>query len=141
MCWGGCWDPLLVIAVPEDSVSDYVAACRATGQKPFLDGPHFELSRACRHDRLDQDSVRGWRRSWPRSSRLWSPDGTSAFRASGPGQPSPGIRRLVALKITHLGLEERLRKPRAPFLPGAVADDRNATHVVLVRRVELQLFP
>jgi hypothetical protein len=47
VCWGGCWDSLLAIASPEDSVADYVAACRATGQKPFLDGPHFKLSRAC----------------------------------------------------------------------------------------------
>ena len=43
VCWGGCWDSLLAIASPEDSVADYVAACRATGQKPFLDGPHFGL--------------------------------------------------------------------------------------------------
>jgi peptidoglycan LD-endopeptidase CwlK len=43
VCWGGCWDSLLAIASPEDSVADYVAACRATGQEPFLDGPHFEL--------------------------------------------------------------------------------------------------
>jgi hypothetical protein len=33
--WGGCGDSLLAIAPPEDSVADYVAACRATGQKPF----------------------------------------------------------------------------------------------------------
>jgi hypothetical protein len=51
VCWGGCWDSLLAIASPEDSVADYVATCRATGQKPFVDGPHFELSRFCRHDR------------------------------------------------------------------------------------------
>jgi hypothetical protein len=31
------------MASPEDSVADYIAACRATGQEPFLDGPHFEL--------------------------------------------------------------------------------------------------
>jgi hypothetical protein len=30
--------------VPEDSVANYVAAGRATGQTPLLDGPHFELS-------------------------------------------------------------------------------------------------
>jgi hypothetical protein len=35
------------------------AFCRTTGQKPFLDGPHFELSRVCRHDRLDQDRAGG----------------------------------------------------------------------------------
>jgi hypothetical protein len=33
---------LLAIAPPEDSVADYVAACRARGRRPFLDGPHFE---------------------------------------------------------------------------------------------------
>ena len=40
--------------IPADSVADYIVARRATRQKPFLDGAHFELSRACRHDRLDQ---------------------------------------------------------------------------------------
>ena len=53
LCWGGCLDSLLAIASPEDNIADYVAACRTTGQKPFLGGPHFELSRVCRHDRLD----------------------------------------------------------------------------------------
>ena len=28
VCWGGCWDSLLAIASPEDSVADDVAACR-----------------------------------------------------------------------------------------------------------------
>jgi hypothetical protein len=59
VCWGGCWDSLLAIASPEDSVADYVAACRATGQKPFLGGRISKLSRACRHDRLDRDRAEG----------------------------------------------------------------------------------
>ena len=37
------WDSLFRIETPEDGFADYVAACRATGQKPFLDGPHFGL--------------------------------------------------------------------------------------------------
>jgi hypothetical protein len=36
----------LAIASPEDSVADYIAACRTRGRRPFLDGPHFELSSA-----------------------------------------------------------------------------------------------
>jgi peptidoglycan L-alanyl-D-glutamate endopeptidase CwlK len=82
VCWGGCWDSLLAIASPEDSVADYVATCRATGQKPFVDGPHFELSRSCRHDRPDQDSAghrRDRRRRLRDGGRLV---GTSACRAS-----------------------------------------------------------
>jgi hypothetical protein len=59
VCRGGCWDSLLAIASPEDSVADDVAACRARGRRPFLDGPHFGLSRACRRDRLDQDHAGG----------------------------------------------------------------------------------
>jgi peptidoglycan LD-endopeptidase CwlK len=52
--WDGCWGSLFTIETPADSFADYVAACRATGQKPFLDRPHFELSRVCRHDGPDQ---------------------------------------------------------------------------------------
>jgi hypothetical protein len=42
-CAGRLLGLALGIASPEDSVADYLAACRATGQKPFLDGPNFGL--------------------------------------------------------------------------------------------------
>jgi peptidoglycan LD-endopeptidase CwlK len=41
--WGGCWGSLFTIETPEDGFADYVAACRARGRRPFLDGPHFGL--------------------------------------------------------------------------------------------------
>lgn len=48
--WGGVWDRQLSDLAPgangiELSVSEYVARRRAAGQKAFLDGPHFELTR------------------------------------------------------------------------------------------------
>ena len=45
------------LETPEDGFADFVAACRARGRRPFLDGPHFELSRVCRHNRLDQNGA------------------------------------------------------------------------------------
>ena len=46
--WGGCWmriEHATDEAEIADLVSQYVAARRAKRQKPFLDGPHFELPR------------------------------------------------------------------------------------------------
>ena len=47
--WGGAWGRL-VQDWPKGSAKAaqeaYVAACRTRGQKPFLDGPHFELPAA-----------------------------------------------------------------------------------------------
>ena len=46
--WGGVWDtPLAQLpeaaADIEHAQADYIARCRADGQRPFLDGPHFEI--------------------------------------------------------------------------------------------------
>lgn len=46
--WGGLWDtPLAQLpeaaADIEHAQADYVARCRAMGQRPLLDGPHFEI--------------------------------------------------------------------------------------------------
>jgi len=45
--WGGVWDRLLngFEKTCEDEVSDYVIRCKSRGEKPFIDGPHFELSK------------------------------------------------------------------------------------------------
>ena len=49
LIWGGAWGRL-VQDWPKGSAKAaqdaYVAACRTRGQKPFLDGPHFELPAA-----------------------------------------------------------------------------------------------
>jgi peptidoglycan L-alanyl-D-glutamate endopeptidase CwlK len=46
--WGGCWVSLLGVADNEDAmakaVASYSARRRAVGARPFIDGPHFELS-------------------------------------------------------------------------------------------------
>lgn len=48
--WGGCWDRTL-LSIPaaqsmHDASTEYVARFRATkGRPPFMDAPHFELSR------------------------------------------------------------------------------------------------
>lgn len=48
--WGGCWEALSGLPRGEDAMADAVAAytqrARAAGQRPFIDGPHFELARA-----------------------------------------------------------------------------------------------
>ncbi len=44
--WGGAWDMLLTETGeddPETVMLSYAGRRRAAGQKPFLDGPHFEL--------------------------------------------------------------------------------------------------
>lgn len=45
--WGGAWDIVLTDSeeLPEYLVSDYAARMKKSGKKPFIDGPHFELSR------------------------------------------------------------------------------------------------
>lgn len=40
--WGGGWDRLNV-ASPEDLVDAYVERKRLIGERPFIDGPHFQL--------------------------------------------------------------------------------------------------
>lgn len=48
MRWGGIWDRHLS-QLPEHAndieaaQAEYVTRCRADGQRPFLDGPHFEI--------------------------------------------------------------------------------------------------
>lgn len=44
--WGGAWNVENLAAFDgssEDAMADYVAARKAQGRRPFLDGPHFEL--------------------------------------------------------------------------------------------------
>jgi peptidoglycan L-alanyl-D-glutamate endopeptidase CwlK len=45
--WGGAWGLLMTDYTTAKAGQDrYVARVRAQGQRPFLDGPHFELARA-----------------------------------------------------------------------------------------------
>lgn len=48
--WGGCWESLTSLPTGEDAMADAMAVysrqARARGQRPFIDGPHFELSRS-----------------------------------------------------------------------------------------------
>jgi len=45
--WGGAWGLLMTdYATAKAGQDRYAARVRAQGQKPFLDGPHFELARA-----------------------------------------------------------------------------------------------
>lgn len=45
--WGGCWELLSTVRGREDAMADAVVTygqwARARGQRPFVDGPHFEL--------------------------------------------------------------------------------------------------
>ncbi len=41
--WGGCWRIINNIPDLEVAVSDYVQRKVARGEKPLLDGPHFQL--------------------------------------------------------------------------------------------------
>lgn len=43
--WGGCWGRLDEMDDIHDAMRDYVVERRTMGQKPFLDGGHFELFR------------------------------------------------------------------------------------------------
>lgn len=45
--WGGAWNQSLTDSKlkPEDMLNTYVAVRLSENGKPFLDGPHFELSR------------------------------------------------------------------------------------------------
>ena len=45
--WGGSWKDVRAIRTPEDAeaaLAAYASACRRKGRKPFMDGPHYELS-------------------------------------------------------------------------------------------------
>lgn len=46
--WGGCWVSLLSLADSEDAmaqaVAKYTARAKASGGRPFIDGPHFQLA-------------------------------------------------------------------------------------------------
>jgi peptidoglycan L-alanyl-D-glutamate endopeptidase CwlK len=46
--WGACWRPLNDLGGTEDAIAQAVAAygerCKAAGTRPFVDGPHFELT-------------------------------------------------------------------------------------------------
>lgn len=45
--WGGAWGMLMTdYATAKAGQDRYKARVRAQGQRPFLDGPHFELARA-----------------------------------------------------------------------------------------------
>ena len=45
--WGGAWGLLMTdYATAKAGQDRYAARVRAQGQRPFLDGPHFELARA-----------------------------------------------------------------------------------------------
>jgi peptidoglycan L-alanyl-D-glutamate endopeptidase CwlK len=45
--WGGAWGLLMTdYAAAKAGQDRYAARVRAQGQRPFLDGPHFELARA-----------------------------------------------------------------------------------------------
>lgn len=48
--WGGCWVSLLGVPDNEDGiakeVAKYTARARAAGQRPFIDGPHFQLAQS-----------------------------------------------------------------------------------------------
>jgi peptidoglycan L-alanyl-D-glutamate endopeptidase CwlK len=42
--WGGAWVRLdTATLTPAQCVADYVARCKASRRKAFIDGPHFEL--------------------------------------------------------------------------------------------------
>ncbi len=41
--WGGCWDYLDSYDSAEQAFQMYIDRKKAAGQKPFPDGPHFEL--------------------------------------------------------------------------------------------------
>lgn len=41
--WGGCWDYLDQYDSAEQAFQMYIDRKKAAGQKPFPDGPHFEL--------------------------------------------------------------------------------------------------
>ena len=43
--WGGCWDYLHHYSSAEDAYLSYIARKKKAGEKPFPDGPHFELCR------------------------------------------------------------------------------------------------
>lgn len=43
--WGGAWRDLREYESAEAAQKDYLEAKRRKGQRPFLDGPHFQLSR------------------------------------------------------------------------------------------------
>ena len=42
----GCAGPLFTIETPQDGFADDVAACRARGRRPFLDGPALRAALA-----------------------------------------------------------------------------------------------
>jgi peptidoglycan LD-endopeptidase CwlK len=44
--WGGCWSSLLTTDNLEDAQLAYAQRKRAQGERPLIDGPHFELSRS-----------------------------------------------------------------------------------------------
>ena len=41
--WGGCWSDISKVASVETAQYEYVRRKRAKGERPFIDGPHFEL--------------------------------------------------------------------------------------------------
>lgn len=43
--WGGCWRDLREYESAEQAQKAYLEAKRRKGQRPFLDGPHFQLNR------------------------------------------------------------------------------------------------
>lgn len=45
--WGGVWDRLLngLTGPLDDEVTEYVVRCKGRKERPFLDGPHFQLPR------------------------------------------------------------------------------------------------
>lgn len=43
--WGGAWCSLLGQRSLEEAQADYVARKRAKGERPLIDGPHFELDK------------------------------------------------------------------------------------------------
>ena len=46
--WGGCWDKEVYrwTQTAEEESSGYVSRKKAAGERPFMDGPHFELPKA-----------------------------------------------------------------------------------------------
>jgi peptidoglycan L-alanyl-D-glutamate endopeptidase CwlK len=46
LIWGAAWHKLLTVSpdTAEDLMNEYIDLRRSEGRRPFIDGPHFQLS-------------------------------------------------------------------------------------------------
>jgi peptidoglycan L-alanyl-D-glutamate endopeptidase CwlK len=45
LVWGGTWGVITDVGDLQSAQAEYIGRRRSAGKQPFLDGPHFELSR------------------------------------------------------------------------------------------------